>query len=75
MQRFYSYGRKRRKVKDVSDVLLPGAATQMDAKRLMKTRTRKYIEWLIMLFSATNQEKILVCGNNYIFMNKAEKTS
>ena len=59
MQRFYSYGRKRRKVKDVSDVLLPGAATQMDAKRLMITKTRMQKEMVL----------------HYIFMNKAEKTS
>ena len=37
MQRFFTYGRKRRKVQDVSDVRLPGAARQMDAKRQRKT--------------------------------------
>ena len=37
MRRFFTYGRKRRKVQDVSDVRLPGAARQMDAKRQRKT--------------------------------------
>ena len=37
MQRYFTYGRKRRKVQDVSDVRLQGAARQMDAKRQRKT--------------------------------------
>ena len=37
MQRYFTYGRKRRKAPDVSDVRLPGAARQMDAKRQRKT--------------------------------------
>ena len=37
MQRFFTYGRKRRKVQGVSDVRLPGAARQMDAKRQRET--------------------------------------
>ena len=37
MQQSFTYGRKRRKVQDVSDVLLPVTAWRMDAERRKRT--------------------------------------
>ena len=37
MRRFFTYGRKRRKVQDVSDVRLPGAVRRTDVERQRET--------------------------------------
>ena len=37
MQRFFIYGRKRRKAPDVSDVRLPGAVRRTDVERQRET--------------------------------------
>ena len=59
MQRFFTYGRKRRKVQDVSDVRLPGAARQMDAKRQRKTV-------IAILIAIKTMPALLLCRHYFL---------